>query len=183
MDEEEGVKPVLNRKLKTRVGNLEELAKELNRTDFYEALGVEEWPPYRTCVSCSWLKRERGIEVCEEHMKLLHGQVRPSKGQKMADVRPSIKSNKDILERRNKMSNNSYNAGYHRGLNSEYHDRDVCELYKEWVEGTRFLLVPTTNDPVAFEEGFDDGISDYIEANKDNKEGLAATTAGWGENE
>ena len=54
------------------------------------------------------------------------------------------------------MSNNSYNAGYHRGLNSEYHDRDVYELYKEWVEGTRFLLVPTTNDPVAFEEGFDD---------------------------
>jgi len=40
IDEEEGVKPVLNRKLKTRVGNLEELAKELNRTDFYEELGV-----------------------------------------------------------------------------------------------------------------------------------------------
>ena len=73
MDEEEGVKPVLNRKLKTRVGNLEELAKELNRTDFYEALGVEE--------------------------------------------------------------------------------------------------------------GFDDGISDYIEANKENQEGTAATTAGWDKND
>jgi len=81
------------------------------------------------------------------------------------------------------MSNNSYNAGYHRGLNSEYHDRDVYDLYKEWVEETRFLLVPITNDPVAFEEGFDDGVSDYIEANKDNKEGPAATTAGWGEND
>ena len=42
MDEEEGVKPVLTRKLKTRVGNLEGLAEELNRTDFYEALGVED---------------------------------------------------------------------------------------------------------------------------------------------
>ena len=67
MDEEEGV--VLTRKLKTRVGNLEELAKELNRTDFYKALGVEEWPPYRTCAACSWLKRERGIEACEEHSR------------------------------------------------------------------------------------------------------------------
>lgn len=69
MDEEEGLKTILNRKLKTRVGNLEELAKELNRTDFYEALGIEEYPPYRTCPSCSWLKRERGIEACEEHLK------------------------------------------------------------------------------------------------------------------
>lgn len=69
MDEEEGVKPVLTRKLKTRVGNIEGLAEELDRTDFYEALGVEEYPPYRTCISCSWLKRERGIEACEEHLK------------------------------------------------------------------------------------------------------------------
>jgi hypothetical protein len=42
MDEEEGVKPVLTRKLKTRVGNLEGLAEELARTDFFEALGVED---------------------------------------------------------------------------------------------------------------------------------------------
>lgn len=69
MDEEEGVKSVLNRKLKTRVGNLEGLAKELEITDFYEALGVEEYPPYRTCISCSWLKRERGIEACEKHSR------------------------------------------------------------------------------------------------------------------
>ena len=41
MDEEEGVKPVLTRKLKTRVGNLEGLAEELDRTDFFEVLGVE----------------------------------------------------------------------------------------------------------------------------------------------
>ena len=43
MDEEEGVKPVLTRKLKTRVGNLEDLAEELTRTDFFEALGVKDY--------------------------------------------------------------------------------------------------------------------------------------------
>jgi hypothetical protein len=42
LDEEEGVKSVLTRKLKTRVGNLEGLAEELTRTDFFEALGVED---------------------------------------------------------------------------------------------------------------------------------------------
>ena len=81
------------------------------------------------------------------------------------------------------MINNSYNAGYHRGLNSEYHDVPIEILFKKWVEETDIRLVPVVFDPVAFEEGFDDGISDYIEANKDNKEGPAATTAGWGENE
>lgn len=66
------------------------------------------------------------------------------------------------------MSTNSYNAGYHFGLNSEYHDRDVKELYMKWVEETSILLVTTTHDPVAFEEGFNDGISDYTKANKKN---------------
>ena len=42
MDEEEGIVSVLNRKLKTRVGNLKGLAEELDRTNFYEVLGVEE---------------------------------------------------------------------------------------------------------------------------------------------
>ena len=32
-------------------------------------LQVHESPPYSTCPSCSWLKRERGIEACEEHSK------------------------------------------------------------------------------------------------------------------
>jgi len=56
-------------------------------------LQVHESPPYSTCPSCSWLKRERGVEACEEHNKLSHGQVRPSKGQKVADIRPRIKNN------------------------------------------------------------------------------------------
>jgi hypothetical protein len=32
-------------------------------------LQIHEYPPYSTCPSCSWLKRERGIEACEEHIK------------------------------------------------------------------------------------------------------------------
>ena len=32
-------------------------------------LQVHESPPYSTCPSCSWLKRERGVEACEEHSK------------------------------------------------------------------------------------------------------------------
>ena len=28
----------------------------------------------------------------------------------------------------------SYNAGYHRGLNTEYHDVPIEVLFKKWVE-------------------------------------------------
>jgi hypothetical protein len=60
------------------------------------------------------------------------------------------------------MSVSSYNAGYHRGLNSEYHREPIEKLYKEWVESTEFLLVPVTFDPVAFEEGYEQGLADYF---------------------
>ena len=56
-------------------------------------LQVHETPPYSTCPSCSWLKRERGIEACEEHSKLMHGQVRPSVGQKIKDLQTKVKEN------------------------------------------------------------------------------------------
>lgn len=29
-----------------------------------------EWPPYATCPECSWLVRERGVEVCDKHKGL-----------------------------------------------------------------------------------------------------------------
>jgi hypothetical protein len=60
------------------------------------------------------------------------------------------------------MSAYSYNAGYHRGLNTEYHNVPVEILYKQWCEGTDILLIPVSFDPVAFEEGYTDGVRDYL---------------------
>jgi hypothetical protein len=59
------------------------------------------------------------------------------------------------------MNNHSYNAGYHRGLNTEYHDVPIETLFKKWVEETDIRLVPVVFDPVAFEKGYNDGIEDY----------------------
>jgi len=59
------------------------------------------------------------------------------------------------------MSNNhSYNAGYHRGLNTEYHDVPVEELFVKWIADVRRPATGTI-DLAAFEEGLRDGIVDY----------------------
>ena len=60
------------------------------------------------------------------------------------------------------MSAYSYNAGYHRGLNTEYHNVPVEILYKQWADGVDILLIPVSFDPVAFEEGYADGVRDYL---------------------
>ena len=63
----------------------------------------------------------------------------------------------------NPMKNNhSYNAGYHRGLNTEHHDVPIETLFKKWVEETGIRLVPVVFDPVAFEKGYNDGKDDYL---------------------
>ena len=60
------------------------------------------------------------------------------------------------------MNNHSYNAGYHRGLNTEHHDVPIETLFKKWVEETDIRLVPVVFDPVAFERGYNDGKDDYL---------------------
>ena len=82
----------------------------------------------------------------------------------------------DIKVGRNTIS--SYNAGYHRGLNTEYHDVPIETLFKKWVEETDIRLVPVVFDPVAFEKGYNDGIEDYEDSLKEFGD-EAATTAGW----
>jgi hypothetical protein len=61
-----------------------------------------------------------------------------------------------------KMSIYSYNAGYHRGLNTEYHNVPIEILYKQWADGVDILLIPVSFDPVAFEKGYADGVRDYL---------------------
>jgi hypothetical protein len=56
--------------------------------------------------------------------------------------------------------NHSYNAGYHRGLNTEYHDVPVEELFVKWIADVRRPATGTI-DLAAFEEGLRDGIVDY----------------------
>lgn len=83
----------------------------------------------------------------------------------------------DIKVGRNTIS--SYNAGYHRGLNTEYHDIPVEELFAKWVADVRRPASEAV-DIIAFEKGYNDGIEDYeesMEAFGDE----AATTAGWEE--
>ena len=81
----------------------------------------------------------------------------------------------DIKVGRNTIS--SYNAGYHRGLNTEYHDVPIEVLFKKWVEETDIRLAPVVFDPTAFEEGYNDGIEDYENSLKEFGD-EAATTAG-----
>lgn len=51
----------------------------------------------------------------------------------------------------------SFNAGYHRGLNTEYHDVAVRTLYADW------LTQGHQDNPsfTSFQEGYDDGLDDY----------------------
>ena len=77
----------------------------------------------------------------------------------------------------NSYNTNSYNAGYHRGLNTEYHDRDPSELFSEWRAASEHLLVPIIFDEEAFEHGYEDGLADYTDLNAQQE--FASTTAGW----
>ena len=72
---------------------------------------------------------------------------------------------------------NSYNAGYHRGLNTEYHDIPINILFTKWIADVR-RPASEALDIVAFEKGFNDGIEDYEDSLKEFGDG-AATTAGW----
>ena len=74
---------------------------------------------------------------------------------------------------------NSYNAGYHRGLNTEYHDIPINILFTKWIADVR-RPVSEALDIVAFEKGFRDGVKDYEDSLEEFGDG-AATTAGWEE--
>lgn len=56
----------------------------------------------------------------------------------------------------------SYNAGYHRGLNTEYHDVPIEELFAKWIADVRRPASAEAFDPVAFEKGYNDGKDDYL---------------------
>ena len=73
----------------------------------------------------------------------------------------------------------SYNAGYHRGLNTEYHNISINILFTKWIADVR-RPASEALDIVAFEKGYNDGIEDYEESMKGDKD-VAATTAGWEE--
>ena len=60
----------------------------------------------------------------------------------------------------------SYNAGYHRGLNTEYHDVPVKDLFAEWLADVRR---PAEADLASFTEGYEEGLLDYA-AWKNNAE-------------
>ena len=49
----------------------------------------------------------------------------------------------------------SYNAGYHRGLNTEYHDVPVKDLFAEWLADVR---KPAEPDLASFTEGYEEGL-------------------------
>ena len=51
------------------------------------------------------------------------------------------------------MSNHSYNAGYHRGLNTEYHDVPINILFTKWIADVRRPASGEAFDIVAFEKG------------------------------
>ena len=74
---------------------------------------------------------------------------------------------------------NSYNAGYHRGLNTEYHNIPINILFTKWIADVR-RPASEALDIVAFEKGFRDGIKDYEDSLKEFGDG-AATTADWEE--
>jgi hypothetical protein len=60
----------------------------------------------------------------------------------------------------------SYNAGYHRGLNTEYHDIKrnffVYPKFFEWIknefDNRRFVFEPVYSE---FERGYIEGVKDY----------------------
>ena len=57
---------------------------------------------------------------------------------------------------------NSYNAGYHRGLNTEYHDIPINILFTKWIADVRRPASAEAFDIVAFEKGYNDGKDDYL---------------------
>ena len=57
---------------------------------------------------------------------------------------------------------NSYNAGYHRGLNTEYHDIPINILFTKWIADVRRPTSAEAFDIVAFEKGYNDGKDDYL---------------------
>ena len=81
----------------------------------------------------------------------------------------------DIKVGRNTIS--SYNAGYHRGLNTEYHDVPIKILFTKWIADLRRPALEEAFDIVAFEKGYNDGIEDY-EYSLEEFGDEAATTAG-----
>ena len=76
------------------------------------------------------------------------------------------------------MNNHSYNAGYHIGLNTEYHDVPIEELFAKWIADVRRPASEEAFDIVAFEKGYNDGIEDYEDSLEEFGD-EAATTAGW----
>jgi len=61
-----------------------------------------------------------------------------------------------------KNSNHSYSAGYHRGLNTEYHDVPINILFTKWIADVRRPASGEAFDIVAFEKGYNDGKDDYL---------------------
>ena len=57
----------------------------------------------------------------------------------------------------------SYNAGYHRGLNTEYHDIPIEDLFQKWREEHKTVLNTVNTDLISFEEGYKQGLIDYQE--------------------
>jgi len=60
------------------------------------------------------------------------------------------------------MNNHSYNAGYHRGLNTEYHNVPINILFTKWIADVRRPASGEAFDIVAFEKGYNDGKDDYL---------------------
>lgn len=69
----------------------------------------------------------------------------------------------------------SFNAGYHRGLNSEYHTPEykkgdiwVYPLFLEWLQETsrdrRFVFSPVFWE---FERGYREGLNDFKDQEKE----------------
>tara|TARA_R100001594_G_scaffold47387_1_gene80311 strand:- start:249 stop:485 length:237 start_codon:yes stop_codon:yes gene_type:complete len=69
----------------------------------------------------------------------------------------------------------SHAAGYHRGLNTEYHDWKpdiwLYPLFLQWLKeesnDRRYVFEP---DFWSFEEGYREGIRDYEKVAKENEE-------------
>jgi len=59
-----------------------------------------------------------------------------------------------------KKETESFNAGYHYGLNTEYHDVGLNSLYQDWL--TEFSY--TENSLFFFKRGYAEGIMDYLES-------------------
>lgn len=57
----------------------------------------------------------------------------------------------------------SYNAGYHRGLNTEHSCEDVRSLFNDWIARDEEPVPPGADLCFgSFEDGFYDGIDDRI---------------------